>query len=266
MAVAPMMLNNGFLMFSPKSQAETSLYQRFVALVKRYELLNPNLLVIPSTAYDAPDDAGESGAQPANARTDTSESANTDNTRSTSSGTGNSSASKNNATTKNEKPNRLDRSTVGKGDEEDNEFRRDRFATPVTVTRVDHGIKDVLGGADKTVGRGTLGRGRGKGIRKALFAVDVPAEEDEDEVDTHVEHVGVINEDKLDTEQASSLSQTPAQPSTNGTAAKSTKMNHHGDLNHNSIQQSSLSREHLEDEEEQKDEPITTVDGIEFNV
>jgi hypothetical protein len=241
-------------------QAETSLYQRFLALVKQYQLMNLSLLVIPSTAYDAnstenPETSGEK------AQTETSENPESSTEEKSSSSTTDKVASKQSAKSISSNSNNSTLKKPTKSTEDDDEFRRDRFATPVTATRIDHGIKDVLGG-----GRGTLGRGKGKGIRKALFAVDVPAEEDEDEVDTHVEHVGVPSgSEDADAKALSGQKTTEHSPvngiSTNGTKAK-------GDTSKDSELEKTapVPKETKKDDEEQREEPITTADGIEFNV
>jgi hypothetical protein len=239
-------------------QAETSLYQRFLALVKQYQLMNLSLLVIPSTAYDAKS-AETSETSDENAQTETSENSEPIPDDKSNTSTADKAASKQLAKSTSANSSNSTQKKQTKSSEEDDEFRRDRFATPVTATRIDHGIKDVLGG-----GRGTLGRGKGKGIRKALFAVDVPAEEDEDEVDTHVEHVGVpFEKEGVDAKATSPQKATEHSPvngiTTNGTKAK-------GDTSKKSETETAPAAKDTKDDEEQREEPITTADGIEFNV
>lgn len=252
--------------------------------------MNPNLLVIPSTAYDV-SDVPEHSDRPSDSATVNSPELKTEDAQSTSSPTsvntssseppanstsqsqprsgsrqaGNDGKHDNASSTDALKKQANSVSRADKAAADDEDFRRDRFATPVTATKVDHGFKDVLGGSDRTIGRGTLGRGRGKGIRKALFAVDVPAEEDEDEVDTHVEHVDIVKEGKLDGDKSSSAKKTSGHSATNGIAAKDSDLSKdsHSKQKHTK-QNISLPAE--EQEEEQKDEPIMTADGVEFNV
>lgn len=256
--------------------------------------MNPNLLVIPTTAYEVPDTNQPAETPAESVKTDTPESTKPENAQSTASAASviNSSSEPStiNATRKQSKTPRHNAEASAENDTEsstnitkkelklaghagaqrsaddDDEFRRDRFVTPVTATRVDHGFKDVLGGSDKTIGRGTLGRGRGKGIRKALFAVDVPVEEDDDEVDTHVEHVGTVKKDKLENNKSSSPTQTSGPAITNGTSTKSTQSDQNSDSKQNEPRQDDSPPTQKTTEDEEKDEPITTVDGIEFNV
>lgn len=256
--------------------------------------MNPNLLVIPSAAYEVPDVNQDAETHSDTAQQDTPGTTKTEDAQATPSAASvnNSSSEPStiNAIRKQSKTHRHNAEASAENDTEssinttkkelklaghtgaeksandDDEFRRDRFATPVTATRVDNGFKDVLGGSDKTIGRGTLGRGRGKGIRKALFAVDVPAEEDEDEVDTHVEHVDVVKGDKLEIDKSSSPKQTSGQPMTNGTSIESTKPNQDSDPKQNKAQQDDSPPTQQTTADEEKDEPITTADGIEFNV
>lgn len=248
--------------------------------MKRYELLNPNLLVIPSSAYEL------SVATEQRASLDSSDSTRTEGLQSASSiaGVGNSSsefpanstvqiqsrsvprAAENSPKENTESSTNMDMQQANSASPvapaaDDNEFPRDRFATPVTATRVDHGFRDVLGGSDKTIGRGTLGQGRGKGIRKALFAVDVPAEEDEDEVDTHVEHIDIVSEDQTGDVKSPIAKATSGQPAMNGV----TGTNESGDSKVKPAQQN-VSLSTVESGEEQNDQPITTADGVEFNV
>lgn len=222
--------------------------------------MNLSLLVIPSTAYEekSTEDTEASGE---NAQTETSENSASIPDEKSNSTTADKAVSKQSVKNTSATSDNSTQKKKTKSSEEDDEFRRDRFATPVTATRIDHGIKDVLGG-----GRGTLGRGKGKGIRKALFAVDVPAEEDEDEVDTHVEHVGVPSEKEGVDAKASSPPKTTEHSSANGISINGTKAK--GDSSKESETETTApaAKETKKDNEEQREEPITTADGIEFNV
>lgn len=208
--------------------------------------MNLSLLVIPSTANDP---------QPIETPEASSEKAQTDSSESLDSSQKQTSISGGNAVTQSISDKTTQKNPT-KSSDDDDEFRRDRFATPLTATRIDHGIKDVLGGSERTVGRGTLGRGRGKGIRKALFAVDVPAEEDEDEVDTHVEHISVPSEQEGIDAKASSPQQAPV----NGVNANGTN------VNEQTASTAKEAKDAKNDDEDRCEEPITTADGIEFNV
>lgn len=237
-------------------QAETSLYQRFLALVKQYQLMNLSLLVIPSTAYDS--NSTETSESSEEKSEDPSKSLVSLPNRNSSSSKD---ESKDTGTTISMMATKPSQNNSTKTNDDDDEFRRDRFATPLTATRIDHGIKDVLGGPERN-GRGTLGRGRGKGIRKALFAVDVPAEEDEDEVDTHVEHVSAPIEQEGVDAKVSSSQQPKERPQGNGIDANGTaaQIAQKGDPT------DSATTVVKKSDDDQREDRITTADGIEFNV
>ena len=238
-------------------QAETSLYQRFLALVKQYQLMNLSLLVIPSTAYDPHSTETSESSEEKSPEDPSKSSVSLPNRNSSSS----KDASKDSVTTISMMTTKASLNNSAKSNDDDDEFRRDRFATPLTATRIDHGIKDVLGGPERN-GRGTLGRGRGKGIRKALFAVDVPAEEDEDEVDTHVEHVNAPAEQEGIDVKGSSSQQPKARSLVNGSDANGTiaQSAQKGD------QTDSAKTETKTSDDDQREDRNTTADGIEFNV
>jgi hypothetical protein len=236
--------------------------------MKRYELMNLSLLVIPGDAYDTPSvtngsatrsPTGQASPQDATRSQHKNTASAIPHAKSSTSGISNSKAS--------EQPKPDDSKKPVKKDDDDADFRRDLFATPVTATRLDHGFKNILLGEGSSTARGTLGRGRGKGVRKALFPVDVPAEEDDDEVDVHVEHVGVMTTDENGKDKVHEVEGRNTEPFSNGTAEKKASSAAPGEPKATAMPKSKdTGNDDNNEEDEEKAEPNITADGVEFNV
>ncbi|KAJ9120158.1 hypothetical protein QFC22_003057 [Naganishia vaughanmartiniae] len=250
-----------------EAEAETALYKRFLALMKRYGLMNLSLLVIPGDAYDTPTVTNGPATQ-----SPTGQTSDQDATRPQHKNTASVLPTSKISTSEipNSKacgnPKSDDLKKAIKKDEDDADFRRDLFATPVTATRIDHGFKNMLRGDGTSTSRGTLGRGRGKGVRKALFPVDVPAEEEDDEVDIHVEHVGVMTTNENGKSKGKAQEVEGRNEETNVNTEKSASSVAAEESKTTSTPESADKGNEESEEEEEKAEPNITADGIEFNV
>ncbi|KAJ9103913.1 hypothetical protein QFC21_002376 [Naganishia friedmannii] len=247
-----------------EAEAETALYKRFLALMKRYELMNLSLLVIPGDAYDTPTVLNGSATQ---SPTDQASDQRPQHKHTASvipnSKTSTSEISNSKASERHESD---DSQKAIKKDEDDADFRRDLFATPVTATRIDHGFKNMLRGDGTGSSRGTLGRGRGKGVRKALFPVDVPAEEEDDEVDIHVEHVGTMMTDENGKGKVREVEGRNKEASANGTTEKKASSVADEEPKATVALKRTDNGHDANEEDEEKAELNITADGVEFNV
>lgn len=235
--------------------------------MKRYELMNLSLLVIPGDAYDTPSISNGSETRSPGGQANPLDAARPQH-KHTASAMPNSKTSTSEVATSNTsvKPKPGDSTKAIKEDEDDADFKRDLFATPVTATRIDHGFKNMLRGDGTGNSRGTLGRGRGKGVRKALFPVDVPAEEEDDEVDVHVEHVGVVTTDENGKGKVTEVDGRNKEPHMNGAADKKASTVTDGKSDATATPKGTDNGNDENEGDEEKAEPNITADGVEFNV